>query len=59
MAEPISRRELRNNSDKIMSELDNGKSFIVTRNGDHQDRVRIAAARILDGHADALRRLGE
>jgi len=33
MAEQISQRELRNNSGKIMSELDRGKSFIVTRNG--------------------------
>lgn len=27
--------------------------------GDHQDRVSAAAARILEAHADALRRLGE
>jgi hypothetical protein len=27
--------------------------------GDHRDRVAAAAARILDVHADALRRLGE
>lgn len=26
---------------------------------DHRDRVRVAAARIVDAHADALRRLGE
>lgn len=30
----------------------------VTR-GQHRDRVSSAAARILDEHADALRRLGE
>lgn len=27
--------------------------------GNHQDRVAIAAGRILEAHADALRRLGE
>ena len=30
----------------------------VTR-GEHRDRVRVAAERVLDLHADALRRLGE
>jgi predicted transcriptional regulator len=30
----------------------------VTR-GQHNDRVKTAAARIMDKHADALRRLGE
>ena len=30
----------------------------VTR-GQHRDRVRTAAARIMDQHADALQRLGE
>lgn len=30
----------------------------VTR-GQHRDRVRAAAALIMDNHADALRRLGE
>lgn len=29
----ITQRELRNNSGQIMSQLDHGESFIVTRNG--------------------------
>ena len=29
----ISQRELRNQSGEIMRELDNGKTFVVTRNG--------------------------
>ena len=33
MSREISQRELRNNSGKIMLELDEGKSFTVTRNG--------------------------
>lgn len=34
MAREITQRELRNDSGKIMREIDQGKSFIVTRNGD-------------------------
>ncbi|MEX1037260.1 MAG: type II toxin-antitoxin system prevent-host-death family antitoxin [Acidimicrobiia bacterium] len=33
MAREITQRELRNESGKIMRELDRGESFIVTRNG--------------------------
>jgi antitoxin (DNA-binding transcriptional repressor) of toxin-antitoxin stability system len=33
MTEQISQRELRNDSGRIMRELDEGGSFIVTRNG--------------------------
>jgi len=33
MARPITQRELRNDSGRIMRALDRGKSFIVTRNG--------------------------
>ena len=33
MAEPISQRELRNQSGDIMRRLDEGESFVVTRNG--------------------------
>jgi antitoxin (DNA-binding transcriptional repressor) of toxin-antitoxin stability system len=33
MAQEISQRELRNDSGRIMRDLDGGASFIVTRNG--------------------------
>lgn len=33
MAREITQRELRNDSGKIMRELDEGETFIVTRNG--------------------------
>ncbi|MCU1486495.1 MAG: hypothetical protein JWN67_3241 [Actinomycetia bacterium] len=33
MAEEISQRELRNQSGEIMRRLDEGESFVVTRNG--------------------------
>lgn len=33
MTESISQRELRNDSGRIMRELDEGKSYIVTRSG--------------------------
>ena len=33
MSEQISQRELRNDSGRIMRALDDGKSFVVTRNG--------------------------
>jgi prevent-host-death family protein len=33
MAREISQRELRNDSGKIMRELDEGQSFVITRNG--------------------------
>jgi antitoxin (DNA-binding transcriptional repressor) of toxin-antitoxin stability system len=33
MSQPITQRELRNESGRIMRALDRGKSFIVTRNG--------------------------
>ena len=33
MAREITQRELRNESGKIMREVDGGKTFIVTRNG--------------------------
>ena len=33
MSRPITQRELRNASGKIMRELDRGESFVVTRNG--------------------------
>ncbi len=33
MARDITQRELRNDSGKIMRELDEGESFVVTRNG--------------------------
>lgn len=33
MAREITQRELRNDSGEIMRQLDNGESFIVTRNG--------------------------
>lgn len=33
MAEPITQRELRNESGEIMRRLDQGEAFIVTRNG--------------------------
>ena len=33
MAQPISQRELRNDSGEIMRRLDRGESFTVTRNG--------------------------
>ncbi|GFG73248.1 type II toxin-antitoxin system Phd/YefM family antitoxin [Mycobacterium botniense] len=33
MAKQITQRELRNNSGEIMRQLDQGESFVVTRNG--------------------------
>ena len=33
MAQSISQRELRNDSGEIMRQLDQGESFVVTRNG--------------------------
>jgi antitoxin (DNA-binding transcriptional repressor) of toxin-antitoxin stability system len=33
MADQISQRELRNDSGRIMRELDKGRTFVVTRNG--------------------------
>jgi prevent-host-death family protein len=33
MAQTISQRELRNDSGKIMRRLDQGESFVITRNG--------------------------
>lgn len=33
MATEITQRELRNNSGEIMRQLDDGESFVVTRNG--------------------------
>ena len=33
MAQHITQRELRNESGRVMRELDKGRSFIVTRNG--------------------------
>ncbi|HZU73754.1 MAG TPA: hypothetical protein VE990_13370 [Acidimicrobiales bacterium] len=33
MAREITQRELRNGSGEIMRQLDNGESFVVTRNG--------------------------
>jgi antitoxin (DNA-binding transcriptional repressor) of toxin-antitoxin stability system len=33
VSEPISQRELRNDSGRIMRALDEGRSFVVTRNG--------------------------
>jgi antitoxin (DNA-binding transcriptional repressor) of toxin-antitoxin stability system len=33
VSKPITQRELRNNSGDIMRQLDQGESFIVTRNG--------------------------
>lgn len=33
MAEEITQRELRNDSGKVMRRLDEGESFVVTRNG--------------------------
>ncbi|MAU80432.1 hypothetical protein VX037_12335 [Gordonia sp. Z-3] len=33
MTEPISQRELRNDSGRIMRELDEGRSFVISRNG--------------------------
>ncbi|MGV0715883.1 hypothetical protein ABQE93_10795 [Mycolicibacterium sp. XJ662] len=33
MTQEITQRELRNNSGEIMRQLDQGKSFVVTRNG--------------------------
>jgi antitoxin (DNA-binding transcriptional repressor) of toxin-antitoxin stability system len=33
MSQPITQRELRNESGRVMRALDHGKSFIVTRNG--------------------------
>ena len=33
MAREITQRELRNESGKIMREVDHGKTFVVTRNG--------------------------
>jgi prevent-host-death family protein len=33
MAEPITQRELRNKSGEILRRLDQGESFVITRNG--------------------------
>jgi len=33
MVRPVTQRELRNDSGRVMRELDQGRSFIVTRNG--------------------------
>lgn len=33
MSEHISQRELRNDNGRVMRELDNGRSFVITRNG--------------------------
>ena len=40
MTEQISQRELRNDSGRIMRGLDDGKSFIVTRNGSPVGELR-------------------
>jgi prevent-host-death family protein len=54
MTTEITQRELRNNSGEIMRQLDQGESFIVTRNGVpvgelsplHRDRFISAAAAV-------------
>jgi antitoxin (DNA-binding transcriptional repressor) of toxin-antitoxin stability system len=40
MSEQISQRELRNDSGRIMRALDDGKTFVVTRNGQPVGELR-------------------
>lgn len=62
MSRPITQRELRNESGRIMRALDRGKSFIVTRNGvpvgeliPWRQRRFVAAEAALAAFADAPR----
>lgn len=49
MAEQISQRELRNDSGRIMRALDDGRSFVVTRNGQPVGELRpLRRARYVD-----------
>jgi antitoxin (DNA-binding transcriptional repressor) of toxin-antitoxin stability system len=52
MAEQISQRELRNDSGRIMRGLDEGKSFIVSRNGTPVGELRpLRRHRFVSAHA--------
>jgi antitoxin (DNA-binding transcriptional repressor) of toxin-antitoxin stability system len=52
MAEQISQRELRNDSGRIMRGLDEGQSFIVTRNGNPVGELRpLRRRRFVSAHA--------
>lgn len=49
MSEQISQRELRNDSGRIMRALDNGTTFVVTRNGQPVGELRpLRRARFVD-----------
>lgn len=49
MSEVISQRELRNDSGRIMSALDEGRSFVVTRNSVPVGELRpLRRARLVD-----------
>jgi antitoxin (DNA-binding transcriptional repressor) of toxin-antitoxin stability system len=52
MAEQISQRELRNDSGRIMRGLDEGQSFIVSRNGTPVGELRpLRRHRFVSAHA--------
>jgi antitoxin (DNA-binding transcriptional repressor) of toxin-antitoxin stability system len=52
MVEQISQRELRNDSGRIMRGLDEGKSFIVNRNGTPVGELRpLRRRRFVSAHA--------
>jgi antitoxin (DNA-binding transcriptional repressor) of toxin-antitoxin stability system len=52
MAEQISQRELRNDSGRIMRGLDEGQSFIVSRNGTPVGELRpLRRHRFVSSHA--------
>lgn len=52
VADQISQRELRNDSGRIMRALDEGRSFVVTRNGRPVGELRpLRRARLVDAAA--------
>lgn len=52
MTEQISQRELRNDSGRIMRELDAGRSFVVTRNSEPVGELRpLRRRRLVDAAA--------
>ncbi len=62
MSEQISQRELRNDSARIMRALDEGNSFVITRNGTPVGELRplrrhrfVAAGTVIDVFRDAPR----
>lgn len=55
MSEVISQRELRNDSGRIMSALDEGRSFVVTRNTRARRRTAAATEAAACGRASGHR----